>query len=124
MEKASINFLIKSLDTSNNFTCEGEIKNNRIKFIDNENNTNYIIFHKDIIEYYKKGNVDMKYKFDKLNTTKGEYTFSGYNFVFVIVTKEIIKRDNYLEIQFELYQNNDLVNQTKIVIEHTFLKEE
>ena len=59
MKKINITFLIQSLDTKQTFKVIGEYKNNRIKFIDPENNTNYIIFHNHIIEYYKKGNVDM-----------------------------------------------------------------
>ena len=124
MRKAKIDYLVKSLDTSNNFTTVGEVKNNRIKFVDTENNTNYIVFHKDIIEYYKKGNIEMKYKFDIDNTTKGDYTLSGYKLEFDIITRKIINENNKLVIQFDLYQDKDLVNNTIIEIGYTFLEEE
>ena len=124
MKKIKVNFQIKSLDTDNSFTEDGEYKNNRIKFIDNEGNTNYIIFHKNIVEYYKKGNVEMKYKFDLKQTTQGEYTLEGYKLVFDIKTKKIVQQDKYLYIQYDLYQDNDLVNKTEIIIEYTFLEEE
>lgn len=124
MRKIRIKFQIKSLDTNNAFVTDGEIKNERLKFIDNEDNTNYIIFHKDVVEYFKKGNVDMKYKFKKDTTTKGEYAFGGYNFDFDIVTQAIIRSENSLRIKFDLYQNNDLVNKTEIILEYTFLEEE
>lgn len=124
MKKINIDFSIKSMETNNSFTTIGEFKNNRIKFFDNEKNINYIIFNKDIVEYYKKGDADMKYKFDILNTTKGEYTLSNYKFVFDIETTKLIVEENQVLIEFELYQDKDLVNNTEINIRYTFIKEE
>ncbi len=124
MKKIKIDFSIKSMEANNSFTTIGEFKNNRIKFLDNENNTNYIIFHNDIVEYIKKGNADMKYKFDILNTTKGEYTLSNYKFIFDIETINLVVEENQVRIEFELYQDEDLVNKTEIDIKYTFIKEE
>ena len=124
MKKIRIQFQIKSTDTNNSFVTEGEYKNNRIKFLDNENNTNYIIFHKEVVEYYKKGNADMKYKFKEMTTTKGEYTLQGYKFDFDIVTEYIQVEDGIIRIKYDLYQNEDLVNKTEIQLEYTFLEEE
>ena len=70
-------------------------KKNRIKFLDPEENTNYIVFHNKVVEYYKKGNVDMKFKFDTDKITKGFYTVSNYRFEFDIDTEIIINKDNY-----------------------------
>ena len=124
MKKIRIDFSIKSMETNNSFTTIGEFKNDRIKFLDNENNTNYIIFHKNIVEYYKKGDADMKYKFDILNTTKGEYILSNYKFVFDIKTLKLVLEENQVLIDFELYQDKELINKTEIYIKYTFLKEE
>jgi len=54
MKKIEISFSIKAQDSKQEFITIGEYKNNRIKFVDPDNNTNYIIIKKDIIEYYKK----------------------------------------------------------------------
>jgi len=124
MKKIRIQFQIKSTDTSNSFETIGELKKDRIKFLDNENNTNYIIFHKDLVEYYKKGNVDMKYKFKEMTTTKGEYTLQGYKFDFDIVTEHLQVNEGNLWIKYDLYQNKELVNKTEIQLEYTFLEEE
>ncbi|AIO18235.1 hypothetical protein KQ51_00347 [Candidatus Izimaplasma bacterium HR1] len=124
MKKIRVDFQIKSLDTDNSFVINGEYSNNRIKFIDNEKNINYIIFHEDNIQYYKKGNIDMKFKFDMQHTTKGEYTSSGYEFVFEIKTNRIVRKDGHLYIQYDLYQDKELVNETEIILEYTCLKEE
>ncbi len=124
MRKIKIKFQIKSLDTNNEFVVEGEFKKDRIKFLDNENNMNYIIFHNNVVEYYKRGNADMKYKFKEFTTTKGEYTLQGYKLDFDIITEVIEHEDNVLRIKYDLFQNNDLVNKTEIILEYTFLKEE
>ena len=124
MKKIEIDFSIKSMDTDNSFRTIGEYKNNRMKFLDNEDNTNYLVFHKDIVEYYKKGNSDMKYKFDLSNTTKGEYLLSNYKFVFDIKTIQLIVDENRVLIEFKLYQDKELVNRTKINIKYIFIKEE
>jgi|LGOV01.1.fsa_nt_gb uncharacterized beta-barrel protein YwiB (DUF1934 family) len=124
MKKINIDFSIKSTEASNSFVTVGEFKNNRIKFFDNEENANYIIFQNDIVEYYKKGNTDMKYKFDLLNTTKGEYTLSNFKFIFDIKTIKLVVEKNQVRIGFELYQDGDFVNKTDIHIKYTFIKEE
>lgn len=124
MCKITINFRIQSLDTNNHFICVGELKNNRIKFIDNENNTNYIIYHQDSIEYRKIGTIDMKYKFNLREKTQGYYALNGYKLHFDIRTEQILETDSLLNIKYDLYQNDDLVNKTEILLEYTFLKEE
>ena len=124
MKKIEVDFSIQSMDTDNSFNTIGEFQDNRIKFLDNEQNTNYLLFHKGIVEYYKKGNADMKYKFDLSNTTKGEYLLSNYKFVFDIKTKKLVVNDGLVVIEFELYQDSELVNKTKINIKYTFIKEE
>ena len=121
MKRIRIDVEIKSLDSNNLFVTDGELKNDRIKFIDNENNTNFIVFHDKTIEYYKKGNIDMKFKFNQEEITKGEYKSQGYEFVFDIKTKDIIRKKDYLHIKYDLYQDKDIVNKTEIVLKYTFL---
>lgn len=122
MKKINVDFSIKSMETNNSFTTIGEFKDNQIKFLDNENNTNYIVLKKDIVEYYKNGDADMKYQFDILNTTKGEYTVSNYKFIFDIRTIKLVVKENQIFIEFELYQDGDLVNKTEICIKYTFIR--
>ncbi len=124
MKKLNISFKITSLDSSVEYNVLGEYKNKRIKFIDPEQNTNYIIFHNDTIEYYKKGNVDMKYIFSENLKTKGLYSVSGNKFVFEIETKELFKSSNNLYIKYFLYQDEELINETELTIEYLILKEE
>ncbi len=124
MKKIEVAFSIKSLDSQVEFTTIGEIKSKRIKFVDPEKNTNYIVFHNDIIEYYKKGNVDLKYRFDTSMITKGLYKVSGFPFEFTIKTISIIDSPNELSIDYELFQDGELINETKLNIRYTVLKEE
>jgi len=114
MKNINIRFSITSLDSELSYNIEGEYKNQRIKFIDNEGNNNYIIKHGNILEYYKKGDVDMKYKFDLDQVTKGTYIVMGNKFEFDIVTNELIIDDEHIHIKYDLYQSKELVNKTTL----------
>jgi uncharacterized beta-barrel protein YwiB (DUF1934 family) len=116
MKDISIRFKITSLDSSVEFDTVGEYKNNRIKFLDPEDDVNYIIKHKDTIEYYKKGQVDMKYKFNLDAVTKGYYTIAHNKFEFDIVTNLMTIEDDHIYIKYDLYQSNELVNQTELTV--------
>ena len=105
---------IISLDSDLKFNVVGEYKNGRIIFIDDEGNTNYILKLKDSIEYYKKGSVDMKYKFELDKITKGHYAISGNKFEFDIVTNNLYYDDTFINIKYDLYQGSDLVNKTEL----------
>lgn len=123
MEKINVKVDITSLDSELHFQTIGELKNGRIKFVDRDNDTNYIILHSKTIEYYKKGNIDMKYKFDLDNVTKGYYSILHNKFEFDIVTHIIELDDEYIYIKYDLYQQNELVNQTELKVDYQ-VKEE
>ena len=124
MKKLNISFEIDSLDTSQKYRVHGELKNNRIKFIDPDNFTHYIVFHSDIIEYYKRGETDLKLKFDLHDLTKGTYKVMGNTILFDIHTTKIEKSDGLLVVKYELFQEGQLVNNTHIKVKYNVLKEE
>ena len=123
MGKIKVKIEITSLDSEYKFQTVGEYKNERIKFVDGEGDVNYIIKHNDIIEYYKKGNVDMKYKFDLDAVTKGHYTVMSNKFEFDIVTHTMTIDDDYIYIKYDLYQSDELVNTTELKVDYQ-VKEE
>jgi uncharacterized beta-barrel protein YwiB (DUF1934 family) len=102
----------------------GEERNNRIIFIDPDKNTNYIIFHENSIEYYKKGSVEMKYKFSLNQKTEGIYKVYGNQFNFKIVTDRLIVKDERIYIKYRLIQNEELVNDTVLELKYYPKKEE
>jgi uncharacterized beta-barrel protein YwiB (DUF1934 family) len=114
MKKLSLTFNATSQDSSVEFTTLAEYNNNRIKFVDEDGVLNYVVIKKDIIEYYKKGDIDMKYKFDLDHVTKGYYRVMGNEFNFEIVTNTLQVDDSSILVEYDLYQNSDLVNKTKI----------
>jgi uncharacterized beta-barrel protein YwiB (DUF1934 family) len=116
MKDINVKIKINSLDSSVEFDAIGEFKNNRIKFVDPEGDVNYIIKHKDTIEYYKKGQVDMKYKYDLDAVTKGYYSIAHNKFEFDIVTNIMTIEDEHIYIKYDLYQSNELVNQTELYV--------
>ncbi len=114
---------MSSLDNKTDFTAVGEYKNNRLKFLDQEQIANYVILKKDIIEYYKKGSVTMKFIFDKNKDTTGIYQIMGNELRFKIRTKELIINKEDLLVEYDLYQDNDLVNTNKLLITFRNLEE-
>ena len=116
MNELVVKIEIISLDSQVKFEAKGELKNGRIKFLDSDGDLNYIIKHKDTLEYYKKGNIDMKYKFNLDEVTKGYYTIMNNRFEFDIVTNEMILDDDNIYIKYDLYQNGELINQTELKV--------
>ena len=114
MKTVNIEFKITSEDNTVEFTTTGEHKNNRIKFVDKDNVLNYIVIKPNIIEYYKKGEIDMKYKFDLDQVTDGYYKMLNAEFRFKIVTNRLEIDDNYILVTYDLYQDEDLVNQATL----------
>lgn len=117
MKNVDIKFSIKGLDSNLDFEVKGEFKKQRLKFVDPDDNTNYIIFKDNLIEYYKKGNIFMKYIFDEYEETKGIYQVMGNDFMFRIITKEIVRKPTRLHIKFDLYQDKDLINKNILDVE-------
>lgn len=114
MKTVNIQFKITSQDNTVEFTTTGEYKNNRIKFVDEDNVMNYIVIKHNTIEYYKKGEIDMKYKFDLDQVTDGYYKMLNAEFDFKIVTNTLDIDDNSILVQYDLYQEDDLVNQATL----------
>ena len=114
MENIKINCNITSQQTSVSFETLGEYKNNRIKFVDQDDVVNYVLIKEDKIEYYKKGEIDMKYIFDLDLVTKGYYKVVGTEFHFDIVTNDLTVEDDLIFVKYDLYQDEELVNSAEI----------
>jgi len=115
---------MSSQDSFVEFTSTGEFENQRIKFIDDELNTHYIVFKKQIIEYYKKGSMNMKFIFDLENNSQGTYKIDNNTFEFDIMTTKLENTDNTLKIEYDLIQNNEMVNRSTLIIKYSITKEE
>ena len=124
MEKVTIDFEMISLDTNVKFSTNGEYNKQKLKFIDDESSIHEIIFIDNIIDYRKTGLMDMKFKFDINSITKGIYKVDNNSFVFDIVTKKLENASNRLVIEYELIQNNEIINKSKLIIKYSITKEE
>lgn len=123
MKNINVKVKITSLDSEIEYQAIGEYKNSRIIFTDNEGDLNYIIIHNKTLEYYKRGSVDMKYKYDLNAVTKGFYSVVGNKFDFDIVTHNMTIDDECIYVKYDLYQSNELVNSTVLNVEYQ-VKEE
>jgi hypothetical protein len=93
-------------------------------FKDIESSIHEITFIDNIIDYHKKGSMDMLFRFDINNITKGTYEIDNNTFVFDIITKKIENTGNRLVIKYELIQNGETVNKSKLIIKNSIAKEE
>ena len=119
MNKLKISFHLESLDSEAHYNVIGEIKKNRIIFVDPDENTNYIIMKQDLVEYHKKGNVDMNFKFATNKYTKGYYTVSSLKMEFEIKTLELERKDGFLAVKYELYDNDGIVNEATLKVKYS-----
>ena len=113
-----------SLDSKVEFHTTGELKKQKIIFVDDKLNKHYIVINGPIIEYYKIGSMDMKFKFDINNVTKGTYKVDNNSFIFDIITTKLESTSNRLVIEYELLQDNEIVNKSKLTIMYSIAKEE
>ncbi len=124
MKKAIIKFKIKSLDSTVSFTVNGEFDKNNIRFTDNNLSDHSVVLKDNTVEYYKKGLTDMKFVFDIMNTTKGTYVVDNNTFVFTIVTTKLENTSNRLIVEYNLIQDNEVVNESLLDIKYSIAKEE
>ena len=124
MEKVVIDFTMSSLDSNIKFNSIGELKNQRLIFFDDESNKHYILFEKETIEYYKKGSMDMKFSFNIDCKTTGSYKTNGIEFTFDILTTKLENTSNELVIEYTLFQENEVINENKLIIQYVVTKEE
>jgi len=118
MEKLRVFFEIISMDSKTRFDVDGENQDNRLRFTDPDGDINYVICKEETVEYYKKGNVDMKYIFNLDLVTKGYYGIHGNRFDFQIVTHILTIDEDEIFVKYDLYQNEDLVNKTELRISY------
>lgn len=114
MELKTVLFEIVSLDSKTKFKTDGEFKNSRLKFVDPDGDLNYVVCKDHLIEYYKKGNIDMKYIFNLDQVTKGYYGIQGNRFEFQIVTHILTIDEDEIFVKYDLYQGEDLINKTEL----------
>lgn len=119
MRNVEIEFLMTSLDSEASFSTVGEIKENRIVFNDNEDNRHFIIIKNDIIEYHKRGSMNMKYVFSLEQHTEGTYEVDGNKFEFVIVTKELSNKNDEIIIKYDLLLEDEIVNKSTLLIKYS-----
>ena len=109
MSKININskLLNKTNNDIYNINTKGIKEDNKIKFYDNEI-LNIITIDSDYIYIERKGkeyNINMSFREGK---TKGTYKLKGLSFDFDIKTNYIKKEDNYIEIDYIIYMDDEI----------------
>lgn len=112
MRKITIDFSMTSLDSKASFKSNGELKENRVIFNDNEGNRHFIIMHGTSIEYHKRGSMNMKYTFSLDQTTSGTYKIENNEFCFDIQTLELVATMNQIFIKYHLLLDDEIINKS------------
>lgn len=119
MKILDIEFTIVSLDSNAEFKTKAEFFDNRLKFMDEDQNTHYVLFKENNkIEYVKRGSVSMQYRFDETKLTHGTYEVDGNKFVLGINTISIINNEKMIRIEYELLLDSEVINETTILIKY------
>lgn len=92
------------------FKVTGRLKDNIISFYDPENILNELIIEQDYLIYRKDKGRLLNFRFRKNKTTKGVYKYGGLLMNFDVFTKTIQLESDYIKIDYELLQDDRLVN--------------
>jgi len=118
VEKINIFFKQNSSDSTTSFKAIGELSHKEIKFKDNEDNLHVIDMNVNSIQYQKEGSAIMNFTFDLTKKTKGIYNIENTDFIFDIVTTRLINNTDKLEIEYKLFQDGELVNESILIIKY------
>lgn len=124
MKEISIDFAIQSIDSNQEFTVEGVFDNNSISFIDPSKDSNTLTLYQDMIDYEKSGASILHFTFDKNTSTMGTYEVYNHQFEFTVVTTKLVIENQYIEIIYQLLQEEELVNETSLTLSYEFTKED
>lgn len=106
---------ITTEDLKTTIETQAEIEGDQIRFYDDENLRHVITLHEGDVRYQKQGNPDMDFTFSE-EPTEGVYVLDNQTFIFTIKTVELNLKDDTINIQYELYQENDLISNHEIRI--------
>lgn len=114
-----MNIVFYSLDSYNNkvyFKTEGIFNNNILSFSDDISNYEFIIKN-DFITLNRTGSVIMNLIFKKNKKTEGSYKNElGLEMKLEIFTKFLSIKNNKIDIEYDLFINNELISSHKIKI--------
>ncbi|MCF7926540.1 MAG: hypothetical protein K9L74_03100 [Candidatus Izimaplasma sp.] len=116
MKSCNVHYKMTTKETTQQFKTKGELKHKRLTFYDQGKNHHLIVFHEKYITYFKKGDITMKYLFKKNTITKGSYTHSNIHLKLSIKTKDLITKDNYLKLIFDVIHSQEIINTATLVI--------
>jgi len=124
MSKIAIDFMIKSIDSKQEFSTVGQIEENTITFIDPSKDLNNITLFNDEVVYQKSGSSNLHFVFHKHQPTKGTYQTFNYTFEFTVHVTDFEVEERIINIAYQLYQEEELVNEASLYLYYEFAKEE
>jgi uncharacterized beta-barrel protein YwiB (DUF1934 family) len=116
MKKKQVHFQMILDQTKTTFDVPGFFEENVLSFLDPEGNQNRIIFKKDMVEYKKTGEKTMHYTFQENQRTEGIYKVDSFAFHFQIDTTYMDTREEKLNINFTLRQDDEILGHHALTI--------
>lgn len=116
MKQLKITCIIITPEGEHVINADGQLKNKRLSFVDDDQIKHFIIFEKNRVMYIRQGSVDMKYAFQENLITKGTFKAEGKMILLDIRTRSIVRETDRLFIQYELLQDKQVVHEASIEV--------
>ncbi|QMS84991.1 DUF1934 family protein [Candidatus Xianfuyuplasma coldseepsis] len=123
MHRVQVHFTITSSDASQTFETVGTLDDRVLEFVDPTDHTNRLIMS-DTLSYHKIGETILNLKLDEDRLTTATYQVYEQTLQFTVHTKSLNLTTKYIDVEYELYQDENLVNTTHFTIEYQPLKED
>lgn len=124
MHQIDIHFTIHSSDSSQAFQTVGTLDNETLEFIDPTDHKNILTMQTSTVTYHKIGETVLNLELDLDRLTKASYQVYEQIFQFTVHTKSLIISTNRIDVEYELYQNENLVNTTHFTVDYQPIKED
>lgn len=124
MEQIHVDFRIDSSEASQSFQTTGTYDNNQLIFHDPTNHTHTITLYSNHIVYQKVGDTTLFLTLNMDAITEAHYEAMQQTFHFQVHTKDIIVMEQLIDVVYELYQENQCVNQTHFTLHYQPMKED
>ncbi len=124
MQKIIVEFDIQSSDSNQSFTVDGTLENNTISFLDPTNHTNKIQLFEHSISFQKVGETTLIMELDPKSLTEATYQVYEQTFRFQVQTHILIVEPEFIEVYYQLLQDDEVLNETSFTIRYQIQKED
>ena len=110
MAKVSVSFELRSSEGSSTIKTKGLLQRKQLIFYDESKTKHVLSIEENRLNYVKKDAQTMDFSFQKTILEKGYYHVGNYQFSFDIKTKKLVIEPNKIEVEYDVLNDDELVN--------------